>query len=62
MLVYDVHGRLVRTLVDRALAPGVYAELWNGQDDRGRPASSGVYFSRLITPLTSDARKMILVR
>ncbi len=41
--VVNVEGRLVRAL---ALGAGP-SVLWDGRDDRGRPASSGVYFARL---------------
>lgn len=46
--VYDVRGRLVRTLLDRAaLAAGRHEAAWDGRDDRGTRAAAGVYFSRL---------------
>lgn len=46
--VYDVAGRLVRTLADRVPFAGGSQELaWNGGDDQGKPAPAGVYFYRL---------------
>jgi hypothetical protein len=60
--IFDVRGRVVRTLVDRPLAPGRYVETWDGRDEQGRASSSGVYFSRLETPATTTSRKMVLVR
>ncbi len=48
--VYDAAGHLVRTLVDAPLATGDHKFVWNGQDDGGRMAASGLYFYRLITP------------
>ncbi|MCA9754003.1 MAG: T9SS type A sorting domain-containing protein, partial [Gemmatimonadetes bacterium] len=52
--VYDVSGRLVRTLVNAPLDAGRHAVTWDGRDDRGRTAASGVYFYRL----SSDAREL----
>jgi hypothetical protein len=45
--VYDVHGRLVRTLLDSYVAAGEREVAWNGKDDAGKGVASGVYFLRL---------------
>ena len=45
--VFDVHGRLVRTLVDSYLAAGQREVQWDGRDDHGRALASGTYFMRL---------------
>jgi hypothetical protein len=42
--VYDLAGRVVRTLVDDEREPGEYAALWDGTTDSGKHAASGVYF------------------
>jgi hypothetical protein len=61
--IYDVAGRLVRTLVDQQRAPGRYTAQWNGDDDRGSRVSSGVYFYRMTAPgYTSPTRKMVLLK
>lgn len=60
--VYDLRGRLVRTLVDAAKSPGEHRAFWNGRDDRGDQAQNGVYFFRLETPGRVTARKAVLLR
>ncbi|MEZ5064246.1 MAG: FlgD immunoglobulin-like domain containing protein [bacterium] len=45
--VYDVSGRLVRTLVDGPLDAGRHAANWDGRDDSGRRVASGVFFVRM---------------
>jgi hypothetical protein len=60
--IFDVRGQRVRVLLDRAYAPGHYAERWDGRDDGGRPVASGVYFYRLETADLRAQRKMVLVR
>jgi hypothetical protein len=60
--VYDIRGRVVRTLVSSQQAPGRYRVSWDGRDDRGQLAGSGVYFYRLSTDSFSKSRKMILVK
>ena len=45
--VYDVRGRLVRTLVDESRPAGPYSEVWDGRDSRGAGSAAGIYFYRL---------------
>lgn len=60
--VFDLAGRLVRTLVagDRPAGPGAAA--WDGRDEGGRDAPAGVYFCRLESAGGSVTRKLLLVR
>ncbi len=60
--IYAVSGRLVRTLVDGEAAPGEGAALWDGRDEDGREAPSGVYFARLETVRERRAVKLLLLR
>jgi choice-of-anchor B domain-containing protein len=60
--VYDVGGRLVRTLVDAALDAGPHTATWTGVDDSGRAVASGVYYYRLDAGSTSLTRRMILLK
>ncbi len=63
IVIYDVAGRLVRTLVDTHQAPGRYTAQWNGTDDRGNPVGSGVYFYRMTAAsYQSSTRKMLLLK
>jgi hypothetical protein len=45
--VYDVAGREVRELANRAFKAGEHDIVWDGTDNSGRPLARGVYFSRL---------------
>lgn len=45
--IFDVNGRLVRTLVDSYLASGSRTVEWDGRDDQGRSLASGTYYMRL---------------
>lgn len=60
--VFDVHGRLVRTLVDDYLAAGPRVVEWDGTDDRGLPASSGTYYLRLQGGGTYASRTINLLK
>ena len=59
--VYDVGGRLVRTLVDGPTPAGVHHIPWDGTDSRGRAVTSGIYFSKLeVGDQRRSARFMLL--
>jgi len=45
--MYDVTGRLVRTLADRSFNAGEYDLAWDGGDDSGNQVARGVYFARI---------------
>ena len=63
--VYDLRGRLVRTLVDDTLPAGSYdgAYRWDGRDGRGQAVNSGTYFYRLeLDGQVVGARKMMLIK
>jgi hypothetical protein len=62
LAVYDVRGRLVRTLADRILPAGPTRLKWNGTDDNGRPSASGVYFARLTAPAVTQTHKLVLLK
>jgi hypothetical protein len=60
--IYDVSGRLVRTLVDGYEPSGTRTVTWDGRNDEGQPMASGIYFSRMTAPEFSETTKMILVK
>lgn len=62
LTIYDVSGALVRKLVDASQPAGRYNVTWDGRDDNGRPAASGVYFYRLTSGSFSQTRKMVLLK
>jgi len=60
--VYDIHGRRVRVLLEKALSAGVHQAVWDGRSDRGVGVTCGVYFCVMSTPGESYSSKMVLVR
>jgi hypothetical protein len=62
LVVFDVAGRAVATLVDEEKPAGTHVVIWNGADRHGGAAASGVYFYRLETGDFVATRKMVLVR
>lgn len=60
--IYDVGGRLVRTLFQGERDSGTQKLTWDGKDDRGRVVASGTYFYRLETDRSRQTKRAILVR
>jgi hypothetical protein len=61
--VYDVKGRLVRTvLADEVLHPGEHSLGWNGTDEAGTKVAPGVYYCRLQIGERSLTRRVILLK
>ena len=59
--IFDVSGRLARTLLNRFVPAGYQAVTWDQRDDAGAPVHAGVYFYRLHTDVFRDRRKMTLL-
>jgi hypothetical protein len=62
LCVYDVNGRLVRTLASGWLEAGERTVIWDGDDDRGGRVASGLYFCRLSAGDRTLVRKMTLLK
>jgi C1A family cysteine protease len=62
--IFDVAGRLVKTLVDEVQEPRStgYAVQWHGRNNAGREVSSGVYLCHLAAAGFSDTRKIVLLK
>jgi hypothetical protein len=62
LLIYNVNGQLVRKLVDGQQSAGMQEVRWDGNDEFGRPAASGLYFYTLLFGQQRLTRKMQLVK
>ncbi len=62
LCVYDVAGRLVRTLVDEVRPAGTAEVRWDGGDDSGRQAGSGIYLVRLRADGWDETRRLLRLR
>lgn len=60
--IYDLRGALIRSLVNQAAKPGLYSAIWDGNDEKGKKVSSGIYIYQLKTGHLSRSNKMILIR
>ncbi|MCK4595848.1 T9SS type A sorting domain-containing protein, partial [candidate division WOR-3 bacterium] len=62
LAIYDISGRLVKSLVEGEKRTGYYTAEWDGRDDRGKKVTSGIYFYRLEAGDYKAARKLIILR
>lgn len=62
LIIYNLLGQKVNTLLNESLKPGTYQATWDGKNDAGEKVPSGVYFYRLTSGGPSETRKMVLMR
>ncbi len=62
LAIYNVQGRLIRTLVRGPVRAGEHSVTWEGTDELGVDVAAGVYLYRLTVGEHEETRKMILVR
>jgi dockerin type I repeat protein len=60
--VYDIRGRLVRTLVNAPREPADYIAFWDGMNDSGQTVPSAIYIYRLQAGSFMQSRKMVLLK
>ena len=57
LVIYDMNGRIVDTLIDSNVVPGVYDITWNASN-----YASGVYFAKLSSGAFEQTQKLILIK
>ena len=62
IVIFNLKGQIVKTLVDAKMKSGYHIVEWNGNDDFGNSVSSGIYFYKMNTDEYSEMKKMILMK
>ncbi|MCZ6766831.1 MAG: Ig-like domain-containing protein [bacterium] len=62
LIIYDVAGRRVRTLVDEPRRADHYEVKWDGKTNSGAPVASGVYFYRMTAGTFVKTKKMVMLK
>ncbi len=62
LTIFDVSGRIVRTVVSEPLRAGRHELRWDGRSDTGRTVAAGVYFCRLEAGEFSENRPIVLLK
>ena len=60
LVIYNILGQRVKTLLSGFYSPGQYTAVWDGTDDYGSKQASGVYFYSIISDRTRVTKKMVL--
>ena len=61
LLVYNMLGQPVRTLVDQVQPDGLHTAQWNGRDDQGDGVAAGLYIIRMETAQFVQSKKTVLL-
>lgn len=62
IIIYNLRGEEVKTLINNKYHPGVHHTIWDGTDKIGNRASSGLYFYCLIVGMERWVKKMLLIQ
>ena len=62
LILYNVIGQKVRTLLDEIQPTGIQTYHWDGKDDDNNDLASGIYFYHLRTEQFNEIKKMVLLR
>jgi flagellar hook assembly protein FlgD len=60
--VYNVRGTTIRHLYTGSQAPGAYTLTWDGLDDDGQQASTGLYLIAVMEPNRVETKKVAVVK
>lgn len=60
--IYNIKGQLVKNLYCGTLEQGEQKLTWKGNDNSGRPVSSGVYFCKIRIGGTEEIMKAVLMK
>ena len=62
LVIYNLIGQKVRTLVDEPKRPGSYEVVWDGKDGKGKDVASGMYFYQLKAGDFTETKKILLLK
>ena len=62
LMIFDVLGRQVRTLVAGERESGYHEVVWDARNDAGKQVSSGIYYYRIVARDFRETRRMLLAR
>ena len=62
LVVHDLTGRRLATVLDADIEPGVHRVAWSGRDREGRPVAAGLYFYRFTLGTRRSQGMLVLTR
>jgi len=62
IIIYDMLGRLVKTVINQTQDAGYRSVIWNATNDYGKPVSAGIYLYQIQTGEYIQTKKMVLLK
>jgi flagellar hook assembly protein FlgD len=62
IMIYDIMGRKVKTLVNKSQNAGFKVTIWDATNDLGQPVSAGIYLYTIQAGDFRQTRKMVLLK
>ena len=60
--MYDINGRLIKTIINTSQPQGDYSARWCGRDENNNSLPNGVYFYHLKVDDTNFTGKILLIK
>lgn len=62
LVIYNLKGQTVKTLIDSQMIPGFHTIQWDGRDSSGISTASGIYLYKIKVGNYESSKKMILLK
>jgi len=62
IIIHDMLGRQVKTLINRTQDAGYKSVIWNATNDYGKPVSAGIYLYQIQAGEYIQTKKMVLLK
>ncbi len=62
LTIYNAQGKIVRALLNEVLPAGPHSAIWDGRDNTGSQAATGVYFVRFAAGSSQMTRKIVMIK
>lgn len=62
LIIYNLRGQVIRSLIKEKLAKGIYTIVWDGKLDNGSQAASGIYLYRLDAGNIHYIKRMLMLK
>lgn len=60
--IYDMNGRLIKTLANEQMQQGTHQLIWNARDEKGNAVNAGIYILRLNAGTYTETKKISVIR
>src|SRR6266536_4448088 len=62
IIIFDVNGRLIKTLANVQMQPGTYQLVWNARDEKGKGVDAGIYFLKMQTGNKNETIRLSVMK